>query len=168
MERRTLFAAGALAAVLPIARLAHAQTAPAATAPAGADAEKQNILMAGNFSLLSSRMAADKAEDAAVRAFATLEVSEQEAIARAFGAAPSDQMMPEHAAMMEQMSALSGAEFDRMYLQGQMTGHEQARGLHEAYGEDGSDPRAQGASIVAVPAIDSHLSMLRAIQQRLG
>lgn len=160
MERRTLFAAGALAAILPVARLAHAQTAP--------DAQKQDILLAGNFALLSSRMAADKASDAAVKAFATLEMSEQEAVARAFGAAPSDQLMPDHAAMMEQLAALSGAEFDSMYLQGQMTGHEQLRALHTAYAEGGSDPRAQGASIVAVPAIDSHMSMLRAIQQRLG
>lgn len=160
MERRTLFAAGALAAILPVARLAHAQAAP--------DAQKQDILLAGNFALLSSRMAADKASDAAVKAFATLEMSEQEAVARAFGAAPSDQLMPDHAAMMEQLAALSGAEFDSMYLQGQMTGHEQLRALHAAYAEGGSDPRAQGASIVAVPAIDSHMSMLRAIQQRLG
>ncbi|MFC3629386.1 DUF4142 domain-containing protein [Paracoccus angustae] len=160
MERRTLFAAGALAAVMPVARLAYAQT--------GTDAEKQNILLAGNFALLSSRMAADKAADAAVKAFAALEVSEQEAVATAFGAAPSEQLTAEHAAMMEQLSALSGAEFDNMYLQGQMTGHEQLRALHAGYAQNGSDPRAQGASIVAVPAIDSHMSMLRAIQQRLG
>ncbi|MCZ0961027.1 DUF4142 domain-containing protein [Paracoccus benzoatiresistens] len=160
MERRTLFAAGALAAVMPVARLAYAQAAP--------DAEKQNILLGGNFALLTSRMAVDKATDPAVKAFAGLEVSEQEAVARAFGAAPSDQVTTEHAAMMEQLAAMSGAEFDRMYLQGQMTGHEQLRSLHSAYAENGSDPMAKGASIVAVPAIDSHMSMLRAIQQRLG
>ncbi|WP_207101271.1 DUF4142 domain-containing protein [Paracoccus shandongensis] len=160
MERRTLFAAGALAAIMPVARLAHAQAAP--------DADKQPILLGGNFALLSSRMALDKASDAAVKAFATLEVAEQEAVATAFGAAPSEELMPEHATMMEQLSGLSGAEFDTMYLQGQMTGHEQLRALHAAYAKNGSDPRAQGASIVGVPAIDTHLSMLRAIQQRLG
>ena len=160
MERRTLFAAGALAAVLPVARFAHAQAAP--------DGDKQNILLGGNFALLTSRLAADKGTDPAVKAFATLEISEQEAVARAFGAAPSNELTAEHAAMMEQLAALSGAEFDSMYLQGQLTGHEQLRALHAAYAEGGGDPMAKGASIVAVPAIDSHLSMLRAIQQRLG
>lgn len=161
MERRTLFAAGALAAVMPVAKLAFAQAAP--------DAEKQDILLAGNFSLMTSRLAADRATDPAVKAFATLEVSEQEAVALAFGASPSEQLTTEHAAMLEELTALpAGPEFDMKYLEGQMTGHEQLRALHSTYAASGGDPKAQGASIVAVPAIDSHMSMLRAIQQRMG
>lgn len=161
MERRTLFAAGALAAVMPVAKLAFAQAAP--------DAEKQDILLAGNFSLMTSRLAADRATDPAVKAFATLEVSEQEAVALAFGASPSEQLTTEHAAMLEELTALpAGPEFDMKYLEGQVTGHEQLHALHSTYAASGGDPKAQGASIVAVPAIDSHMSMLRAIQQRMG
>ena len=161
MKRRTLFAAGAMAAVMPVARMSFAQAAP--------DAEMQAILMGGNFSLLSSRVAADKATDPAVKAFAMLEVSEQEAVARAFSAAPSDQVAPDHAAMLEQMGAMpAGAEFDQQYLAAQMQGHEQLRALHAAYAENGANPMARGASIVGVPAIDSHMSMLRAISNRLG
>lgn len=161
MERRTLFAAGALAAVMPVAKLAFAQAAP--------DAEKQDILLAGNFSLMTSRLAADRATDPAVKAFATLEVSEQEAVALAFGASPSEQLTTEHAAMLEELTALpAGPEFDMKYLEGQMTGHERLHALHSTYAASGGDPKAQGASIVAVPAIDSHMSMLRAIQQRMG
>ncbi|XQZ34587.1 DUF4142 domain-containing protein [Paracoccus yeei] len=161
MKRRTLFAAGAVAAVLPVARMSFAQTAP--------DADMQAILMGGNFSLLSSRAAADKGTDPAVKAFAALEVAEQEAVARAFGATPSDQVAPEHAALLEQMTAMEpGAEFDRQYLAAQMQGHEQLRALHAAYAENGQNPTARGASIVGVPAIDSHMSMLRAISERMG
>lgn len=161
MKRRTLFAAGAAAAVMPVARMAFAQAAP--------DAQMQEILLGGNFALLSSRLAAEKATDPAVQAFATLEIAEQEAIARAFGAAPSDQVAPEHATMLEQMNAMeAGAEFDRQYLTAQMQGHEQLRALHAAYAENGDNPMARGASIVGVPAIDSHMSMLRAISNRLG
>ncbi|MDQ1900520.1 DUF4142 domain-containing protein [Paracoccus sp. WLY502] len=162
MKRRTLFAAGAAAAVMPVARMAFAQAA----AP---DARMQEILLGGNFSLLSSRLAAEKATDPAVKAFAALEVAEQEAVARAFGAAPSDQVAPEHATMLEQMNAMeAGAEFDRQYLTAQMQGHEQLRALHAAYAENGENPMARGASIVGVPAIDSHMSMLRAISNRMG
>ena len=161
MKRRTLFAAGAMAAVMPVARMSFAQAAP--------DAEMQAILMGGNFSLLSSRVAVDKATDPAVKAFAMLEVSEQEAVARAFGAAPSDQVAPDHAAMLEQRGAMpAGADFDQQYLAAQMQGHEQLRALHAAYAENGANPMARGASIVGVPAIDSHMSMLRAISNRLG
>ena len=95
--------------------------------------------------------------------------SEQEAVARAFGATPSDQVTPEHAALLEQMTAMeAGAEFDRQYLAAQMQGHEQLRALHAAYAENGQNPMARGASIVGVPAIDSHMSMLRAISERMG
>lgn len=161
MQRRTLFAAGAVAAVLPVARMSFAQDAP--------DADMQAILLGGNFSLLSSRLAAEKATDPAVQAFAALEASEQEAVAHAFGAAPSDQVTPEHATMLQQMNAMeAGAEFDRQYLAAQMQGHEELRALHSAYAENGSNPMARGASIVGVPAIDSHMSMLRAISNRLG
>lgn len=165
MQRRTLFAtAAAAAAVLPAARMAFAQAAPAAP-----DADMQAILLGGNFSLLSSRAAADKATDPAVKAFATLEVAEQQAVARAFGAAPSDQVTPEHAALLEQMMAMeAGAEFDQQYLAAQIKGHEELRVLHAAYAGNGANPMARGASIVGVPAIDSHLSMLRAISNRLG
>ncbi|WP_347138404.1 DUF4142 domain-containing protein [Paracoccus sp. SSK6] len=161
MDRRTLFAAGALAAMMPATGPGFAQTAP--------DREKQPILLAGNFALLTSRLAADRAADPAVKAFSALEISEQQAVAQAFGAAPSEQLTPEHAAMLEELTALpAGPEFDMKYLDGQLTGHEQLRALHASYAKGGSDPRAQGASIVAVPAIDSHLSMLRAIRQRMG
>lgn len=161
MKRRTLFAAGAAAAVVPMARMSFAQTAP--------DADMQAILLAGNFAFLSSRVAADKATDPAVQAFAALEVTEQQAVARAFGATPSDQVAPDHAALLEQMNALeASADFDRQYLAAQIQGHEQLRALHSAYAENGRNPMARGASIVGVPAIDSHMSMLRAINNRLG
>lgn len=57
MKRRALSAAGAAAAVMPVARMSFAQTTP--------DADMQAILMDGNFAL---------------------EVAEQEAVARASGA----------------------------------------------------------------------------------
>ena len=71
--------------------------------------------------------------------------------------------------LLEQMTAMEpGAEFDRQYLAAQMQGHEQLRALHAAYAENGQNPMARGASIVGVPAIDSHMSMLRAISERMG
>lgn len=158
MNRRTVFALTSAAAVLPWAGQALAQT------PAPEDAAKQPILLAGNFSLLASQIAAERATAEAVRGFAALEASEQQAIAAAFGSAPGNTMTADHAATLEALRAMQpGAEFDRMYLDSQIAAHEQARPLHEAYAADGGDPMARGAAMVAVPAIDSHLAMLRVI-----
>lgn len=159
MNRRTVFAITSAAAILPYAGLALAQT------PAPADDGKQPILLAGNFSLLASQIAVERASSDAVRTFAALEASEQQAIAAAFGSAPGNQVAADHAATIEALRAMqAGAEFDRMYVDSQITAHEQDRALHAAYATDGSDPMAKGASMIAVPAIDSHLAMLRMIR----
>ena len=42
------------------------------------------------------------------------------------------------------------------------------QGDYAAYAEHGENPMARGASIVGVPSIDTHMSMLRAISNRLG
>lgn len=162
MNRRSVFALTSAAAILPYAGMALAQTA--APAPAAQDAAKQPILLAGNFSLLVSQIAAERATADAVRAFAALEVSEQQAIAQAFGSAPGNQVSADDAATLEALRAMqAGAEFDRMYVDSQIAAHEQVRALHAAYAADGADPMARGASTIAVPAIESHLAMLRMI-----
>ncbi|MDB6454030.1 DUF4142 domain-containing protein [Falsirhodobacter sp. 20TX0035] len=166
MNRRHVFAAGAaVAAALPFASFA--QTAAPAAAPA--DPAKQPALMGGNFALLSSRIAADKATAPAVKTFATLETAEQEAVAMAFGAEPGVGGVSEkHAALLEQLQAApAGPEFDMMYVDGQIAGHEELRTIHAAYAQNGSDPMARGASMVGVPSIETHLAMLRGIKQSM-
>lgn len=162
MNRRHVFAAGAaLAATLPFA--AHAQTATS-------DPAKQPALLGGNFALLSSRIAADKGTAPAVKTFAGLEIAEQEATAMAFGAQPGVGGVSEkHAALLQQLeSAPAGAEFDMMYVDGQIAGHEELHRIHSDYAKNGTDPMARGASMVGVPSIKTHLAMLRGIKQSLS
>jgi len=164
MNRRNVFAAGvAAAAVLPFASFAQTAAAPA-------DPAKLPALLGGNFALLSSRIAADKATSPAVKTFAGLEIAEQEATAMAFGAEPGTGGVSEkHAALLEQLQAApAGPAFDAMYVDGQIAGHEELRVIHATYAESGSDPMARGASMVGVPSIDTHLAMLRGIKQTLG
>ncbi|MDB6455126.1 DUF4142 domain-containing protein [Falsirhodobacter sp. 20TX0035] len=163
MNRRHIFVTGAaVAAALPFGALA--QTA------APADPAKQPALLGGNFALLSSRIAVDKGTSPAVKTFAALEVAEQEATAMAFGAEPGVGGVTEkHAALLEQLQAApAGPEFDRMYVDGQIAGHEELHDIHAAYAKNGSDPMARGASIVGVPSIETHLAMLRGIKQSLA
>ncbi|SNR51056.1 DUF4142 domain-containing protein [Paracoccus sediminis] len=167
--RRTLFATGAVAAMMPVARMSFAQTRDPAMDGTSPDADRQAILLGGKFPLLGRRAGMDKATDPAVKAFAPLEVAEQEAEARAFGAAPPDPVTTDHGTLLERMNAMpAGAECDRQYLTAQIQGRERLRALHSAYAENGSNPRANGVSIVGLPAIDARMSMLQAISSRLG
>lgn len=164
MLRRSLFigSAAALAAVPFSTLAAHAQAS-------AVDDSKLPALMGGDFATASSQLALEKSRNGAITTFAQLEVAEQAAVATAFGSKPGAAGVREdHAAMLAQLEALDGAEFDVMYVQGQIAGHEELLAIHQDYATSGEDPMARGASIVGVTGIQTHLAMLRAIQQSLG
>lgn len=169
MDRRQVLAGGLVAAsLLPAARAATAQEQ---AAPAGQEIEQAKVpaLVGGNFAKLSSQLAVERAESEAVRTFAELEVAEQEAVAAAFGATGAEiPLREDHAALMEQLQAAEGAAFDTAYVDAQIAGHQELRGIHSDYAENGEDPMARGASMVGVTSIDSHLVILNSIRQQLG
>jgi putative membrane protein len=159
----------AVLAALPLATVARAQQS-AMMADGTMDPQKAPAILNGNFAKLSSLLAVEKATNESVRTFAQLEAAEQTATAMAFGVpADAPPAMPEDkAAAMQQLQAASGAEFDRLYVEGQIAGHQELRAIHESYAANGSDPMARGASMVGVTSIDTHLAMLRGIQATLA
>ena len=165
MQRRHVFLLGAAASMtlIPPARMALAQGA------AAIDEAKMPALMGGAYAKMTSLLAQERAENPMVRTFAGLEIPEQEAVAAAFGAAGAEiPLREDHAAALAALQAVQGAEFDRLYVDGQIAGHEELRGIHAAYAEQGGDPMARGASMVGVPSIDTHLSILQGIRQQLA
>ena len=114
------------------------------------------VLQAGAFSLQTSQLALQRARSARVRDFAQLEVNEQMAMAAALGATPgSIPPDPEHAAMLEQLSSLSGARFDAMYLRGQLMGHQELLALTTPLAQGGAGGREQAVAMIAVPSTPS-------------
>lgn len=161
MERRNLMIGGLVAAAaLPLAT-GHA------FAQAAAD-QKLPALLGGNYATQTSLLARERATNPTARIFADLEIAEQAATARAFGAEPGMDLREDHAALLAQLQQLQGPEFDLAYIDGQIAGHEELHMIHRAYAEEGSDPMARGASMVGVPSIETHLAMLRGIRQQLG
>lgn len=168
MNRRTLLTAGAaVAAALPLA----ARAQMAATMEDGTlDPAKAPAILNGNFAKATSQLAVERATNDAVRQFAELEVAEQTAVAAAFGMADDGSLeIPEDkAAMLEELRAAEGAAFDIMYVDGQIAGHQELRGIHADYAASGEDPMARGASTVGVTGIDTHLVMLNAIKASMA
>ncbi len=166
MNRRTLLmnlaAAGTL---LPAGSVAFAQTGRMA----GMEKGKLDALMGGDFATASSKLALRKADHRMVKTFAELEITEQAAVAEAFGSRPGAAgISRRHAALLEQLQAARGSQFDLMYINGQIEGHEELLRIHKRYARSGSDPMARGASIVGVTGIQSHLVMLRTIKSMLA
>ena len=94
------------------------------------------MLAASTFSLNSSVLAARQAQAPAVKTFAQFEAAEQRAEMQAMKLAgvPMPAEVPTDAQkmqMMQQLQGFSGAQFDRMYLEGQVVGHLELLALHQ-------------------------------------
>lgn len=163
MHRRSLIGGSAAAlALLPVAGVTFAQSS-------SVDQDKLPALMGGDFATATSQLAAKNASNGSVKTFSQLEIAEQAAVAEAFGSEPGAAgLSEEHAAMLAQLQELEGAEFDQMYIEGQIAGHKELLAIHEKYAQNGDDPMARGASIVGVTGIQTHLVMLQSIQASLG
>lgn len=168
MIRRDLIVAGAAGAgVLTFLRSAAAQQPSMGAAP---DRTAQMALGGMAFALATSQLATGRAENAVVRTFSQLETEEQMAFAEARRMAglpvPAPSMMDaQKQQMVQQLQGMRGAEFDRMYVQGQVMGHQELLQLHQAMAQSGTRQEERMLATVAVPAIKSHLSMLQGIQQ---
>lgn len=140
-----------------------------AQARAPSDRMKMPILMGGDFSTATSRLAARMAQSPAVREFAKLEITEQAAVAQAFGARPGAAgLRPDQAAIVAELEAARGARFDMMYVEGQIAGHRELLALHRRYARSGSDLMARGASLVGVTGIETHLFLLENIKRQIA
>lgn len=159
VKRRNLLTGMVAAGVLPSLMVSRSQAAVD-------DSAKTDALMGGEFATASSKLALTKGNSNLVKAFARLEIDEQAAVAEAFGSRPGAARLDrKHMAQLENLRQSEGAAFDDMYLKAQINGHEELLRIHRRYARRGADPVARGASTVAVPAIKTHLVMLKEIRR---
>jgi len=125
------------------------------------------------FEIESSRLAQEKAQDADVKAFARMLVTDHEkstvdlktAAAQAQPPIPvSPAMTAEQQANLQALQGASGADFDTLYLSQQIPAHEKALALVQAYAASGdAAPIKQHATTVSGP-IQRHLEEARKLQ----
>lgn len=70
---------------------------------------------------------------------------------------------PKHQAMVEQLATLHGAEFDRVYLAGQVADHEQTVTLFTTQANKGQDAELKAFATKTLPTLQEHLRMVRAL-----
>jgi hypothetical protein len=70
---------------------------------------------------------------------------------------------PEKVAMLNQLAATSGPQFDRLYGQYQRMGHQEALNLHASYAQAGGDPSLRQFAASVVPHIEQHLAETRSL-----
>jgi putative membrane protein len=78
-----------------------------------------------------------------------------------------DKMMKKHQEMVSKLSALSGAEFDRKYMDEMVKDHEKDVAAFERESTKGSDPDLKAWAAKTLPTLREHLQMARDIDMKV-
>lgn len=150
-----------------------------ATAPVPATGQDYATMAAASdlFEIESSRLAQTKGQNAELKSFAQMLITDHEkstadlktaaqAAQPAITVTPA--LNPEQQANIQALQAASGAEFDRLYIQQQIPAHEKALAMVQGYAQSGDVPGfKQHAQTVSGP-VGRHLERARQLQTQIG
>mgnify|MGYP002777028608 CR=1 FL=1 len=118
------------------------------------------------FEIESSRMALQRTQDPMLRMHAEMMIRDHtnmsaqlRAAAQSAGLGVPMQMLPMHAAMLNELSRSSN--FDSTYRRQQIVSHEQSLALMDNYARRGDVPQLRGVAAAAVPVVRGHLDHIR-------
>jgi len=117
-----------------------------------------------NFEIQAGQLAQEKAQSDEIKQFAKMMVDDHtkaqqqlQQIAQQKGWQFSQQLMPVHRAMLDELNKLDGQEFERAYLYGQVAGHTKvALGLRDGKTEF-QDPNLRQYAATIFPKVQQHL-----------
>lgn len=69
--------------------------------------------------------------------------------------------------MMDKLNGLSGADFDKAYIDGQVSDHEATVKLFEDQAKDDSDAELKAFAAKTLPIIKGHLEMIKGMQAKM-
>lgn len=76
--------------------------------------------------------------------------------------------MPKHKEVMEKLSKLKGAEFDREYVKAMVEDHEKDVAAFEATSKGAVDADVKAFATKTLPTLKEHLQMIREIDGKMG
>lgn len=77
------------------------------------------------------------------------------------------QVDKKHQKMADKMAKLSGAKFDKEYVDAQIKDHKKAIKLFEEQAEDGKDPALNQFAQETLPTLQAHLKMAQDLQKKI-
>lgn len=120
------------------------------------------------------KLAATKAQNAEVKKFAQQMVTdhtkandELKALAGEKNFAMPVRLDNKHQAILDKLNGLSGAEFDKAYVDAMVADHEETVALFKSEAEGGKDADAKAWAAKTLPALQMHLEMIKGIQAKM-
>ena len=129
-----------------------------------------NAAISDLFEVESGKLATTKAREDRVKDFGRMMVRDhtdstkklKDAVKSAnVNVEPPDELDDEHKKMLEQLKDASDGRFDRMYMDMQVKGHNQALELHRGYARAGEVEALKSFANEVVPVIEKHREVAR-------
>lgn len=121
------------------------------------------------------KLAAQHAQSDAVKNFAQQMVTDHsklnadlQTIATRIGVTPPATPDKEHAAMLQRLGKLSGPQFDKSYMQDQISEHRKTISLFEKEDKSGQNPELKTFATNALPTLRRHLQMAQDVMAQIG
>lgn len=128
------------------------------SAQSGNAALQSQIAMLGTASLQTSQLALTKASNAQVKMFAKFEAAEQETMAKILKDMKTTVPAPsaDAKALLTKLQSLSGAAFDKAFMQGQVETHQKLHTAVSALMNASSDLHVKHVTSLALTTITEH------------
>ena len=167
----------AAAIVICLAALTAALSRPSTVKAAVTDQDKQFLAMAAQSDfdeIKLSQLAEGKATNPLVKSFAHEMVTDHtnleakmKPFATAWGITPPTSLDPDHQAIYDKLITLSGADFDKAYMDAMATDHHKALEAFTKEAETTTDPEFKTAVTSGKSVVAAHTSMADDLKSKL-
>jgi putative membrane protein len=129
----------------------------------------KTVMSSDQFEIRSSEMAEEKAEAADVKTFAAAMIKDhtkaeadlKAALGQGDTAPAAPELAPKHAAMLKQLEAAEGADFQTLYIDMQAQAHMEAVALFQTYAGSGDDKAVVTFAKETLPALEMHMAHVK-------
>jgi putative membrane protein len=133
-----------------------------------------NASQSDMYEIEAAKIAATRAKNADVKAFAksmvidhTAMMNQMKPLVTAAGQKPADKLDERRQGFIDNLKSASAADFDKTYIDQQVAAHGEALTLMQGYADAGGDPGLKGGAAKAIPKVQAHLDKAKAIQATL-
>lgn len=134
-----------------------------------------NLVQGNQYELDAAKIAEQKAKDPEVKAFAKMMVTDhtklgseaKPVIAKSGQTAPTD-LDQRRKGFLDNLKAAPAGDFDKTYMDQQVSAHDETLTLLQGYAKDGSDAGLKALAAKATPTVQKHDDQAKKIQAKLS
>lgn len=134
-----------------------------------------NAAQSDMYEIQAAKIAEQKAKDPEVKTFAKRMVTDHTKLSNEMkplitkaGQTPPTDLDQRRKGFLDNLKAAPANDFDKTYIDQQVSAHDEALTLMQGYAKDGSDAGLKAAAAKAVPTIQEHSDMAKKIQAKLS